>query len=192
MLLLLLTVERSELPRRMASPPGQHAATCADRAGADPSPGSHSREAARQLHATAPGDGVRDSEDDHTGDTEATGSAVSSPPPASLPPYWLVQHPQSATGTSAESTLESGGITMRDNESEDWGGRNSACWARSVEIPDYVVVNGSATNIGAFVVFNVRVETMNVSAATSEEALRPHPALSSPPSPSPGGPANGC
>lgn len=51
---------------------------------------------------------------------------------------------------------------MRDNESEDWSGRNSACWARSVEIPDYVVVNGSATNVGAFVVFIIRVETINV------------------------------
>lgn len=62
---------------------------------------------------------------------------------------------------------------MRDNESEDWGGRNSACWARSVEIPDYVVVNGSATNIGAFVVFNVRVETINVGDALCEPRRRP-------------------
>lgn len=61
---------------------------------------------------------------------------------------------------------------MRDNETEDWGGRNSACWARSVEIPDYVVVNNSATNIGAFVVFNVRVETMNVSDSLSTSPPR--------------------
>jgi hypothetical protein len=71
---------------------------------------------------------------------------------------------------SVESLFENGcHITMRDNESEDWGGRNSACWARSVEIPNYVVVNGSATNIGAFVVFNIRVETQNVSSNTKAD-----------------------
>lgn len=66
---------------------------------------------------------------------------------------------------------------MRDNESEDWGGRNRACWARSVEIPDYVVVNGSATNIGAFVVFNVRVETINVGDGPLRTAAAPHALL---------------
>ncbi|ROV96370.1 hypothetical protein VPNG_09062 [Cytospora leucostoma] len=39
--------------------------------------------------------------------------------------------------------------------------RNRACWAKSVEVTDYVVVNGSATNIGAFVVWNIRVETLS-------------------------------
>lgn len=40
--------------------------------------------------------------------------------------------------------------------------RNRACWARSVQVTDYVLVNGSATNIGAFVVWIIRVETLNV------------------------------
>jgi hypothetical protein len=40
--------------------------------------------------------------------------------------------------------------------------RNNACWAKSVEIVDYIVVNGSATNIGAFVVWIIRVETLTV------------------------------
>lgn len=39
--------------------------------------------------------------------------------------------------------------------------RNKACWARSVEVSDHVVVNGSATNIGAFVVWNIRVQTLS-------------------------------
>lgn len=115
------------------------------------------------TETTTRDDGNRNSEDDPRGKAEATDTAVSSPPPTSSPPYWLVQHTNNAPGASGESTTEPGGITMRDNETEDCGGRNSACWARSVEIPDYVVVNGSSTNIGAFVVFNVRVETMNVS-----------------------------
>jgi hypothetical protein len=92
----------------------------------------------------------------------ASSSAVPRPPPTTSPPYWLVQHPHNNVGIAEGAASESRGITMRDNESEDWEGRNSACWARSVEIPDYVVVNGRATNIGAFVVFNIRVQPINV------------------------------
>lgn len=40
--------------------------------------------------------------------------------------------------------------------------RNKACWAKSVEVTNYVIVNGSATNIGAFVVWNIRVQTLSV------------------------------
>ncbi|CAI4218700.1 unnamed protein product [Parascedosporium putredinis] len=116
--------------------------------------------------AGANGDTRAHGEDGEGVETEThqpTTPSVSSPSSATSPPYWLVHHSQSNMSASVDSQafLEGGGITMRDNESEDWGGRNSACWARSVEIPNYVVVNGSATNIGAFVVFNVRVETMN-------------------------------
>ncbi|AEO53156.1 hypothetical protein MYCTH_2294115 [Thermothelomyces thermophilus ATCC 42464] len=39
--------------------------------------------------------------------------------------------------------------------------RNRACWARSVQVTDYVLVNGSTTNIGAFVVWIIKVETLN-------------------------------
>lgn len=56
-----------------------------------------------------------------------------------------------------------GAITLLDNEAdEDEEDRNNACWAKSVEIVDYTVVNGGATSIGAFVVWNVRVETLHV------------------------------
>ncbi|ROV88806.1 hypothetical protein VSDG_08974 [Cytospora chrysosperma] len=79
---------------------------------------------------------------------------------------------------SAES-LVPGAITLQDNEADEedepaerrrvseetrtsYGrDRNRACWAKSVEVTDYVVVNGSATNIGAFVVWNIRVETLS-------------------------------
>ncbi|KAK3299989.1 Phox domain-containing protein [Chaetomium fimeti] len=50
----------------------------------------------------------------------------------------------------------------RSNSSEVYGrDRNRACWARSVQVTDPVVVNGSATNIGAFVVWNIKVEALN-------------------------------
>jgi hypothetical protein len=108
---------------------------------------------------------AHDSEDDD-GVTASSSSPVVSPASTTSPPYWL-NHNQQTYSTLGEGSTESGGITMMDNEVDDEDGNNprgSACWARAVEIPDYVVVNGSATNIGAFVVFNVRVQTMNVSA----------------------------
>ncbi len=36
---------------------------------------------------------------------------------------------------------------------------------------DYVTVNGSATNIGAFVVWNIRVETLSVSDSAKRRAI---------------------
>jgi len=79
---------------------------------------------------------------------------------------------------SVESVLPREAITLQDNECEEddeyTGGRpgsrsnafgrdrNRACWAKSVQITNSVLVNGSATNIGAFVVWNIRVETLNV------------------------------
>lgn len=63
---------------------------------------------------------------------------------------------------SAESILPVGAIRLFDRDTND-DDRNSACWAKSVEITDYIIVNGSNTNIGAFVVWNVRVETLTVS-----------------------------
>ncbi|KAK0731192.1 Phox homologous domain-containing protein [Lasiosphaeris hirsuta] len=70
---------------------------------------------------------------------------------------------------SVESAPIPDAITLQDNEHDDGPNgsniygrdRNRACWAKSVQIRDYVLVNGSATNIGAFVVWNIRVETLN-------------------------------
>lgn len=64
---------------------------------------------------------------------------------------------------STESVLPVGAITLRDNDTSEHNDRNSACWAKSVEIADYTVVNGASTNVGAFVVWNIRVETLTVS-----------------------------
>lgn len=90
-------------------------------------------------------------------------------------------HVRAVSSSSIESVLPPGAITLQDNErdededdnsyiarrsnsSELYAGRdrNRACWARSVQVTDYVLVNGSATNIGAFVVWNIRVEALNV------------------------------
>ncbi|RSL60930.1 hypothetical protein CDV31_010866 [Fusarium ambrosium] len=96
-------------------------------------------------------------------DSDAAASTTVSPSSITSPPYWLNVHghQRSASNMSAESVLPAGAISLRDNEANEHDDRNNACWAKSVEIVSYTVVNGSTTNIGAFVVWNIRVETLN-------------------------------
>ncbi|CAM1504674.1 Fc.00g022650.m01.CDS01 [Cosmosporella sp. VM-42] len=89
-------------------------------------------------------------------------SSTVSPSSITTPPYWTSGHQRSTSNMSAESVLPAGAITLRDNETNEHNDRNNACWAKSVVIADCTIVNGSATNIGAFVVWNIRVETLNV------------------------------
>lgn len=97
------------------------------------------------------------------------GGDVSTPAvsPITSPPYWMhayssPSHQRTTSNLSVDS-LATGGITLQDNESSGADERNQGCWAKSVEIRDYVTVNGNATNIGSFVVWNIRVETLTVS-----------------------------
>ncbi|KAF4438106.1 PX domain-containing YPT35 [Fusarium acutatum] len=93
-----------------------------------------------------------------------TASSTVSPSSITSPPYWLntrAGHQRTISNMSTESVLPAGAITLRDNEASEFDDRNSACWAKSVEIVSYTIVNGSATNIGAFVVWNIRVEALN-------------------------------
>ncbi|KAH6900655.1 Phox homologous domain-containing protein [Thelonectria olida] len=96
-------------------------------------------------------------EPDHDDSTTVSPSSVTSPP------YWVHTHghQRNVSEVSVESILPAGAITLRDNETNEHNERNNACWAMSVEIADHTIVNGSATNIGAFVVWNIRVETLN-------------------------------
>jgi hypothetical protein len=85
--------------------------------------------------------------------------------PVTSPPYWVQSHSRSISNISIESVPD-GAITLQDNtDGED--SKNKACWARSVYIEDHVVINGSRTGIGAFVVWNITVDTLHV----GDEAL---------------------
>lgn len=92
----------------------------------------------------------------------SNGTTAQSPTsPVTSPPYWEPSHQRSSSNISVESMLP-GAITLEDNTGDD-DDKNQACWARSVYIKDYVVVNGSSTGIGSFVVWNITVETLRVS-----------------------------
>ncbi|RDW73173.1 hypothetical protein BP6252_07080 [Coleophoma cylindrospora] len=86
-------------------------------------------------------------------------SPITSPTsPVTSPPYWVHAHSRNFSNISVES-ISSGAITLQDNTDEH-DVKNKACWAKGVYIEDFVVVNGSRTGIGAFVVWNVTVETL--------------------------------
>jgi len=76
------------------------------------------------------------------------------------PVFWVHSHQRSVSNISVES-IASGGITLKDNTNGDNDSKNKACWAKSVHIEDHVVINGNRTGIGAFVVWNIKVETLH-------------------------------
>lgn len=82
-------------------------------------------------------------------------------PPVTSPPYWVQSHSRSISNISVESIVP-GAIVLQDN-TEGVNDKSRACWARGVHIDDYVVVNGNLTGLGAFVVWNITIETMNAS-----------------------------
>lgn len=107
------------------------------------------------------------------GNGEATKLAVdtNSPPPelsrsnspvmspVTSPPYWVQSHQRSVSNISVES-IAVGAITLQDNTDSPADTKNKFCWAKSVYIEDHVMVNEHRTGIGAFVVWNVTVETL--------------------------------
>ncbi|KAK2596921.1 hypothetical protein N8I77_012803 [Diaporthe amygdali] len=120
----------------------------------------------------------------HHQDVTPAASTLTSPSVTS-PPYWAHGHTingdggasRHGHGNQSTESLVPGAITLQDNEADDdetnlqrnseetrtsYGrDRNRACWAKSVEVTNYVIVNSSATNIGAFVVWNIRVQTLS-------------------------------
>jgi len=84
-------------------------------------------------------------------------------PSVLVPPYW--QHPHahhdSAVNYSSENLAVPQPIRLEDH-SEDGSEQCKALWAKQVSIDDYVVVSGNAPGIGAYVVWNCTVQTLNV------------------------------
>ncbi|KAJ6782179.1 hypothetical protein PWT90_03611 [Aphanocladium album] len=127
-------------------------------------------------------DGLRDTGLNGHSDGTINTMEASTHPNASVttPPYWqnMPSRRRAASTQSSDSGRPAGAIQLLDHEADEEEDRNNACWAKSVEIVDYTIVNGGATSIGAFVVWNVRVETlqgsyMNIRKRYSEfDALR--------------------
>ena len=75
------------------------------------------------------------------------------------PPYW--QHQRSISHVSADSRANAPPISLEDH-TEAYDDANCALWAKDITIQDYVIVKGGSAGVGAYVVWNCRVQTLDV------------------------------
>ena len=76
------------------------------------------------------------------------------------PPYW--QHQRSVSSSSQASLQRPAPITLSDNtEPQFESPSHSALWAKTVSVIDYVIVRGNLQALGAYVVWNCQVQTLD-------------------------------
>lgn len=83
-------------------------------------------------------------------------------PPSLVPPYW--SHRRYESYSSVKNTKPPP-ITLEDH-TEEPSEQSGAVWAEGVTIDDYVLVSGTVPNVGNFVVWNCKIETLDVSPIT--------------------------
>ena len=88
--------------------------------------------------------------------------AVNGPPDLSssiVPPYWS-SHRRYESYSSVKNSKPPP-ITLEDHTEESYE-ESGAVWARGVTVENYVLVSGSVPSVGNFVVWNCRIETIDV------------------------------
>jgi hypothetical protein len=76
------------------------------------------------------------------------------------PPYW--QHKRTVSSATQSSLQGPPPISLEDNDGTDpLSPSQSALWAKQIAIDGYVIVNGNPTGIGAYVVWNCTVQTLD-------------------------------
>jgi hypothetical protein len=97
-----------------------------------------------------------------------------------VPPYWQ-RHERHASRMSSYSTDNGHPTPISLEDHTDEGSEQCrVLWAKGVTIDDYVVVSGTAPGLGAYVVWNCTVETLDVStprAACEVKRKRTRPTL---------------
>lgn len=79
------------------------------------------------------------------------------------PPYWQFRRSVSRASVDNNTPLP---ISLEDH-SEAHSDTSGTLWARDITIEDYVIVRGGSTGIGAYVVWNCKVQTINVGAGNA-------------------------
>lgn len=80
-----------------------------------------------------------------------------------VPPYWQRRERSDSRLSCNSADARGSPIRLEDHTDED-SEQCKALWARSVTIDDYVVVgSGTTPALGAYVVWNITVDTLNVS-----------------------------
>ncbi|EHY53841.1 hypothetical protein HRR83_004485 [Exophiala dermatitidis] len=73
-------------------------------------------------------------------------------------PYW--QHRRGSCHSDDRSSDRPPPITLEDH-TESRAATRGALWAKSITIDDYVIVHGSPPGLGAYVVWNCKVQTLD-------------------------------
>ena len=107
------------------------------------------------MESTAKGHG---SEQHDSFENDTQGEAAQSSK-SLVPPYWSHRRYESYCSVG---TTKPPPITLEDHTDER-SPISDVAWARGVTIEDYVVVTGSVPNVGKFVVWNCRIDTLDVS-----------------------------
>jgi len=76
------------------------------------------------------------------------------------PPYWQQQHQRDSYLSTYSADGHPTPIGLEDHTDEG-SDHCKVLWAKGVTIDDYVVVSGSAPGLGAYVVWNCTVETLD-------------------------------
>ena len=79
--------------------------------------------------------------------------------PSLIPPYW--SHRRYESYSSVKNTRPPP-ITLEDH-TEEPSEQSGALWAKSITIDDHVLLSGTLPNVGSFVVWNCKIETLDVS-----------------------------
>lgn len=80
--------------------------------------------------------------------------------PALVPPYWQQhRHYESYASVQSEGSAP---IRLIDH-TEDSHEQNKAVWARRATIGDYVLITGNLAGVGDYIVWNCKIETLDVS-----------------------------
>ena len=81
------------------------------------------------------------------------------PSPSLIPPYWSHRRYESYSSVKNSKPPP---ITLEDHTEEPFE-QSGAVWAEAVTIDDHVLVSGTLPNVGSFVVWNCKIETLDVS-----------------------------
>ncbi|KAF2835478.1 PX-domain-containing protein [Patellaria atrata CBS 101060] len=77
------------------------------------------------------------------------------------PPFWQSHQRNDSTFSHASYENRTSNPIRLEDHTDDTSEQTKACWARHVTIDDYVIISGNAPGVGAYVVWNCTVETLD-------------------------------
>lgn len=87
-----------------------------------------------------------------------------------VPPYWRHYRGASRASVSSLEGPRSNPITLEDHTGDPTCETNRGLWASGVKIDNYVVVEGKS-GVGSYVVWNCKIDTLDVCAEAGVETL---------------------